>query len=88
MLSNFLISATTISGADVIFYGANMYLLYESFQLPVNSAPFVFSIKIAENNFLTISKTTATREELMQVLQNLTAIYIKASYAEKGEITK
>lgn len=75
------------SGANVILFGAKNYLLYYTDELPVNSVPFEFSVKIVESNFRTISGLAVTREEMMQVLQNLTGLYIKATYAKKGSLT-
>lgn len=77
-----------IGGHDVILYGANMYLMYESVDAPFIGTYFPVSVRIVESNFASTSGNRVTREELMQVLQNLTAIYIKATYSDKSEITK
>lgn len=74
-------------GANVILYGAETYLFYDTDELPINSVPSEFTFKIVEANFHTLPGLGATRQEIMRVLQNLTALYIKASYAEKGRIT-
>ncbi len=84
----YLHTGAAVFGPDVILYGAKIHLLYETNELPVKFVPFFFAVRIVETNFKTLSGVQATREEIMQVLQNLTAVYIKATYAEKGEITK
>lgn len=77
-----------IGGADVILYGANMYIMYESVDAPSVASNFPTSLKIVESNFLTVSGEIVKRAELMQVLQNLTAMYIKATYSSKPQIAK
>lgn len=77
-----------VASPDVILSGANMYLYYTSFEQPSTASYFPVSLKMVESNFISATSDKVTREDFMQVLQNLTAIYIKASYIEKGDVTR
>ncbi|KAL0280200.1 UNVERIFIED_CONTAM: hypothetical protein PYX00_001570 [Menopon gallinae] len=72
----------SVPGADVILHGADMYLLYFSLYRPTDSLPFSGSLHILENNFQLTTGFRATREQLMQVLENLTAVYVRATFGE------
>lgn len=77
-----------VASPDVILSGANKYLYYTSLEQPSKNIYFPVALKLVENNFESVTSDKVTREDFMQVLQNLTAIYIKASYVDKGDITK
>lgn len=63
-----------------MLYGAGTYLMFISEEQPAASVPFQFNIPLVENTFRLPSGFPATREQIMQVLQSLSAIYIRATY--------
>lgn len=75
-----------MGGPDVVLHGADIYLMFISEEQPPASVQFQFNIPLVENTFRLPSGFPATREQIMQVLQSLTAIYIRATYWE-GTIT-
>lgn len=75
-------------GSDVIFEGKNTVILHQSYEQPANAQLFHGSVKIVESNFQTISGATVTRDELMMILRDLNAIYIRASYWEQTVISR
>ncbi|CAH0382822.1 unnamed protein product [Bemisia tabaci] len=77
-----------ISQADIVLYGAGIYLLHFSFRQPAASIPFDASVSLVETNFVVPSGIQATREQLMQVLQDLQAIYIRATFWEQSVTTR
>ncbi|XP_014485447.1 PREDICTED: laminin subunit alpha isoform X2 [Dinoponera quadriceps] len=69
-----------ISAVDVILQGADTTLFYYSEEQPPSSVNFRASIRLVEANFLTVNKLSATREQLMVVLEDLHRIYVRATY--------
>uniref|UniRef100_A0A8D8UVI4 Laminin subunit alpha n=1 Tax=Cacopsylla melanoneura TaxID=428564 RepID=A0A8D8UVI4_9HEMI len=81
--------SSSISAADIIFRGAdNISLIYYSYEQPVDSETTTLSLHIVENNFVLPSGHSATRELLMQVLERLKGIYIRAAYRDLGVIAQ
>lgn len=79
---------SAVSGPDVILYGHDMYLFYFSLEQPASNILFPNFVEIVEQNFVLINGIQATREQLMQVLQNLNGIYIRATYWEPTVTTR
>lgn len=79
---------SAISGPDVILYGHDTYLFYFSLEQPASNTLFPSFVELVEENFVLASGLPATREQMMQVLQNLNAIYIRATYWEPTVLTK
>lgn len=79
---------SAVSGPDVILYGHDTYLFYFSLEQPASNTLFPSSVELVEQNFVMSNGLPATREQMMQVLQNLTAIYIRATYWEPTVLTK
>lgn len=69
-----------VGGADVILYGADTYLLHYADEQPPSSVDFEASVQIVESNFITLNRLPATREQIMVVLGDLQAIYIRGKY--------
>ncbi|XP_029032401.2 laminin subunit alpha [Osmia bicornis bicornis] len=69
-----------VSAADVILQGANMTLFYYADEQPPSFLNFETSVELIEVNFLTQNRLSATREQLMMVLEDLRGIYIRAMY--------
>ncbi|XP_046389625.1 laminin subunit alpha [Ischnura elegans] len=79
---------SAVSGADVILHGANTYLLHSSLEQPPPDETYHGYLDLVETNFILPNGFSATREQLMQALQNLRGIYIRASYWEPSVFTK
>lgn len=79
---------SAVSGPDVILFGHDMYLFYFSLEQPASDTLFPSFVELTEKNFVLPSSVQATREQIMQVLQNLDAIYIRATYWEPTVTTR
>jgi laminin alpha 3/5 len=79
---------SAVSGPDVILYGHDTYLFYFSLEQPASNTLFPSFVELVEQNFVLANGLPATREQMMQVLQNLNAIYIRATYWEPTVLTK
>lgn len=77
-----------VSGPDVILYGHDTYLFYFSLEQPASNTLFPSSVELIEQNFILPSGLPTTREQIMQVLQDLKGIYIRATYWEPTVITR
>ncbi|XP_012267208.2 laminin subunit alpha [Athalia rosae] len=69
-----------LGGADVILYGADTYLLHYADEQPPSSVDFEASVQIVESNFVTLGHLPATREQIMVVLEDLQALFIRGKY--------
>lgn len=69
-----------ISAADVILQGADTTLFYYSDEQPPSFMNFRASVHLVESNFLTSNRLSATREQIMVVLEDLRGIYVRAMY--------
>lgn len=74
-----------VSGPDVILHGHDTYLLYFSLEQPASNTLFPNSVELIEQNFRLPTGLPTTREQMMQVLQDLNGIYIRATYWEPTE---
>lgn len=72
----------------MILHGSatNQYLLFFSEEQPPASVKYNGSLAIIESNFVLSNGMRVTREILMQTLETLDEIYIRATYWE-GSIT-
>ncbi|XP_018320894.1 laminin subunit alpha [Agrilus planipennis] len=73
-------SGKAVSGADVILAGAGTHLAYMSVEQPAVATDYSESLGIVESNFELPSGIAAKREHIMTVLNNLTGLYIRATY--------
>lgn len=69
-----------VSAADVILQGADTTLFYYSDEQPPSFMNFRASVRLVEANFLTNNRLSATREQIMVVLEDLRGIYVRATY--------
>lgn len=78
----------SVLAPDVILHGSatNQYLLHFSDEQPAQSVKYDGSLVIMESNFVLSNGLHVTREVLMQTLQSLDEIYIRATYWE-GTVT-
>lgn len=75
-------------GPDIILEGKDTVLIHESYEQPANAQNFRGSVEIVESNFIQQSGAPATREQLMIILRDLNAIYIRATYWEGTVISQ
>ena len=78
------ITGSAVSHPDVILYSGDLYLLHLALEQPPTLTQYHASLEIVESNFKLPTGFTASREQLMQVLQKLQAIYIRATYWEQS----
>ncbi|XP_017881365.1 laminin subunit alpha [Ceratina calcarata] len=71
---------SAVSAPDVILQGADTILFYYADEQPPSFTNFQTSVELIETNFLTQNRLSATREQLMVVLENLRGIFIRAMY--------
>ena len=69
-----------ISAADVILQGAETTLLHYAEEQPPSFTNFEASVELIETNFINENRLSATREQLMVVLEDLRGVYIRAAY--------
>ncbi|EGI60824.1 PREDICTED: laminin subunit alpha [Acromyrmex echinatior] len=69
-----------VSAADVILQGANTTLFYYSDEQPPSFVNFRASVRLIEANFVTSNRLSATREQIMVILEDLRGIYVRATY--------
>lgn len=69
-----------ISAPDVILQGKELSIKHQSYSQPANGQNFYGSVKMVESSFTTINGAPVTREQFMHVLNQLNAIYIRATY--------
>lgn len=77
-----------VSAADVILKGANTYISHFSFEQPASKQDYSGSLQLIESNFEVPSGATAKREHLMEILNNLEGIYIRATYSNDSLTTR
>lgn len=77
-----------VSGADVILYGADTYLLHHALEQPPPTLDYSASVELVESNFVLANGLTANREHIMLVLEGLRGVFIRASYWASGITTR
>ncbi|XP_026292152.1 laminin subunit alpha [Frankliniella occidentalis] len=75
-----------IGAPDIILHGSatNQYLLHFSLEQPASSLKYNGSVQIIESNFVLSNGLPVSRETLMQTLQTLDEIYIRATYMQQS----
>ena len=74
--------STGIVAADLILSGNNITIIHEHIEQPTIEEPFEFKTKLTEREFRHLNGHEVSREQIMMVLVNLNAIYIRATYFE------
>ncbi|KAF6202105.1 hypothetical protein GE061_004503, partial [Apolygus lucorum] len=82
------VSADHLSGPDVIISGNGLHLLHYSLELPRANIGTDLSVVLHPSNFQFFNGLPVNREQFMQVLQDLQAIYIRATYWENSATTR
>lgn len=79
------VSASNRDGApsafDLILVGSNFTIGYSQDEQPLSTdEPFEYNFTLIERKFRHLTRNPVTREQIMMVLLNLEAIYVRASY--------
>lgn len=81
------IFAKSFNAPDIILEGKDYTLLHRNYEQPASDTIFYGSINMVESSFTTILGLPVTREQFMNVLSSLNAIYIRATYWDRTIIT-
>lgn len=73
-------NAKSLIGPDVLLEGREYTIVHQSYQQPASDHVFHGSVPIVESSFATLNGLPVTREQIMHVLKDLQAIYIRAAY--------
>lgn len=69
-----------IDAPDVIINTSNGFLIHHSIEQPPPVVDWTYSVKLSEDQFKNIDGASLSREQFMNGLQNVVAIYIRAAY--------
>lgn len=72
----------------MILEGKKTYLTYSNFQQPPPAQEFPASVQLVEGNFDLPTGVSAKRDNIMEVLEDLRGVYIKATYWTGGVTTR
>lgn len=73
-------NAKSLIGPDVLLESREHTIVHQSYQQPASDHVFLGSVPIIESSFTTLNGSPVTREQIMHVLKDLQAIYIRAAY--------
>lgn len=88
LYSSAVLFAKSLAGPDVILEGKTLTIIHHSYEQPANGQVFQGSVKIIESSFTTLSGSPVTRDQFMHVLNQLNAIYIRATYWDEPLISQ
>lgn len=77
----------SLIGPDVILEAKDFRIRHTNYRQPAAGQTFEGIVEMIESNFQTLAGAQVTREQFMMVLRDLTKIYIRASYFDKGMMT-
>ncbi|XP_034839290.1 laminin subunit alpha [Maniola hyperantus] len=77
-----------IAAPDVIIEGSNGFIVHNSIEQPPSVENWVHSVRISENEFTNIDGSPISRDQFMNVLVNITNIYIRATYWHEAVTTR
>lgn len=77
-----------IAAADVIIGGANGFIYHNSVEQPPSLENWLHSVRIIEEEFTNLDGSAVTRDQFMNVLANITSIYIRATYWHEAVTTR
>ncbi|VVC86157.1 unnamed protein product [Leptidea sinapis] len=77
-----------IAAADVIIESSNGYIVHTSVEQPPSLENWIHSVRISEDEFTYLDGSTITRDQFMNVLVNITNIYIRATYWQEAVTTR
>lgn len=86
--SSAVLFAMATNGPDLILEGKDQSILHQSYQQPANEQPFHGSVKMVESSFTTTSGAPVSREIFMHILNELNAIYIRATYWDETIVSR
>ncbi|XP_054277134.1 laminin subunit alpha [Macrosteles quadrilineatus] len=79
---------SAMGGPDVIIRGADIYLLHFALEQPAATETYPATLDLVESNFVLPSGLPTTREQMMQVLERVQGLYIRATYWEDSVTTR
>lgn len=88
LYSSAVLFAKSLVGPDVILEGKTQTIIHHSYEQPANEQAFQGSVKIVESSFTTLSGSPVTRDQFMHVLNQLNAIYIRATYWDEPLVSQ
>lgn len=74
--------------ADVIIGGSNGYIVHNSVEQPPSLVNWKHSVRISEDEFTNLDGSAVTRDQFMNILINVTSIYIRATYWHEAVTTR
>ncbi|XP_049885179.1 laminin subunit alpha [Pectinophora gossypiella] len=77
-----------VAAPDVIIGGSNGYIVHNSIEQPPAQDNWMHSVRISEEEFTNLDGTPVTRDQFMNILVNVTSIYIRATYEDEGVTTR
>lgn len=77
-----------MGGPDIIIHGADTYLLHFALEQPAAAVVYNATVDVVESNFVLPSGLPATREQIMQVLERLQGIHVRATYWDDSVTTR
>ncbi|XP_026331928.1 laminin subunit alpha isoform X2 [Hyposmocoma kahamanoa] len=77
-----------IDAPDVIISTSNGYLVHSSIEQPPPEDNWTYSVKLSEDQFKNLDGSSISREQFMNGLQNVVAIYIRAAYDSNAVTTR
>ncbi|XP_063394216.1 laminin subunit alpha [Cydia fagiglandana] len=77
-----------ILAADVIIGGPNGYIYHNSIETPAPQTNWIHSVPLTEESFTNLDNTAVTRDQFMNTLVNVTAIYIRATFEDESVTTR
>jgi len=77
----------SLIGPDVILEANGVQIKHLNYRQPAADQRFEGSVEMIESNFQTLTGAPVSREQFMTILKDLTKIYIRAAYFDKGMFT-
>lgn len=77
-----------IPAPDVIIGGANGYIVHNSIEQPPALVNWMHSVRISEEEFTNLDGSAVTRDQLMNILVDVSSVYIRATYEAEAVTTR
>ncbi|XP_045458049.1 laminin subunit alpha [Melitaea cinxia] len=74
--------------ADVIIGGPNGFIVHNSVEQPPAHENWIHSVRMSEDEFTNLDGSAVTRDQFMNILVNITSIYIRATYWHEAVSTR
>lgn len=77
-----------IDAADVIIGGPNGFIVHNSVEQPPAQENWIHNVRMSEDEFTNLDGSAVTRDQFMNILVNITSIYIRATYWHEAVSTR